>query len=635
MIKLVVFDLDNVIINGEAIDEIGKLVNVEDKIAEITDQAMKGDMDFETSIKQRVQLLKGAPVEKIKELAENLTLMDGAEKTIKSLKDQDIQVAVISGSFDLVANPLKEKLGIDHVFTNTLIEENGKLTGEVTGPLVEGSKADVLLNFIKDQNINIEECLAIGDGANDISMLEAAEIGVAFNAKPAVKEIADVILEDKDLTGVLTIISNFEEESGSNIDATEAVNDAEVAKDEENEAVNDIVVEETETDVEDVETAKTDVVADDAENTDSDVVADDAKTDVDKDETADVEESEATEDNGAEESEDDAGADVDKDETADVEESEAIDSNVEESESSKDKDFKKQDRKQKRRNELPKTDFVASDDPKEVRQQKDEREQLITQIAAEREEFNKEAKEQRKIRDELNDSLKESLKLAIEFRDKRNKINESVEENKKLRDAVNDKLKKLEFSSGRRDKIKLENEIAKIDKIIETRVLDIKKENQLVKNANDLRKQLNEIQEDEKLKNEAQALKKESEEHHAKVVELSEDAQKFHENMLTYFRETDEIRTSADNAHKLFVKSRKAASAKHEEFKIVLSEIHVINKKLGNSRPKRRSSNNDRQFNAKKNREEKEKAEDIFDKFKKGKKLTTEELLLLQKHDIS
>ena len=157
-------------------------------------------------------------------------------------------------------------------------------------------------------------------------------------------------------------------------------------------------------------------------------------------------------------------------------------------------------------------------------------------------------------------------------------------------------------------------------------------ENQLVKNANDLRKQLHEIKEDESVKEEALELKKVSEEEHAKVIELSEQAQEAHEEMLKYFRATDDIRTAADEAHKKFIEARKNASAKHEEFKAVLSDIRIINKKLGSNRPKR--SRSKKSSNANKNSEEKERAEAIFEKFKNGGKLSTEELLLLQKYNI-
>ena len=146
-----------------------------------------------------------------------------------------------------------------------------------------------------------------------------------------------------------------------------------------------------------------------------------------------------------------------------------------------------------------------------------------------------------------------------------------------------------------------------------------------------------EIHEDDSVKGEAQDLKKLSEEEHEKVISLSEKAQSAHEEMLKFFRKTDDIRTAADDAHKKFIEARKNASAKHEEFKSILSDIHVINKKLGSNRPrKRRSSNKSSSSNGNsKNREEKERAEEIFDKFKHGGKLSTEELLLLQKYNIN
>ena len=182
MIKLVVFDLDNVIIDGEAIDEIGKLANVEDEIAEITEKAMQGEIDFETSIKDRVQLLEGTSIEDIEKVAEDLPLMPGACKTINCLKDKDVDVAIISGSFDVVADVVKDKLGVDTVYTNSFTVEDGKLTGEVTGPLVSCSKLDVLNDHVEKAGISLEEVVAVGDGANDISMIESAGCGIAFNA---------------------------------------------------------------------------------------------------------------------------------------------------------------------------------------------------------------------------------------------------------------------------------------------------------------------------------------------------------------------------------------------------------------------------------------------------------------------
>ena len=554
LIKLVVFDLDNVIIDGEAIDEIGKLANVEEDIAEITEKAMQGEIDFETSIKDRVQLLEGTSIEDIEKVADDLPLMPGAEETITCLKDKDVDVAIISGSFDVVAEKIKDKLGVDAVYTNSFTVEDGKLTGEVTGPLVSGTKLDVLNDHVEEAGITLDEVVAVGDGANDISMIESAGCGIAFNAKDSVKEIADIVVDEKDLTKVL------------------------------DEILNQLTTED----------AETETVEENAEEAEA-VEA----------ETEEVEE-----------------ANAEPEEEGDAEEADA-----EPAEEEKPK-------KSKKDKGLPKSDFVLADTMEGVRKQKDEKEAEISKVAEEREEFNRIAKEQRKIRDELNASLKENLNKAIEYRNERNEINKAVEAAKKARNDANNKIKNLEWSSGKRDKIKIENEIKKIDKIIETRVLDIKKENQLVKNANDLRKQLMAIHEDESVKNEAQELKKVSEEEHEKVIELSEKAQTAHEEMLKYFRKTDDIRTAADEAHKKFIEARKNASAKHEEFKAILSDIHVINKKLGSNKPRRRKSENKSSSGGNKNREEKERAEEIFEKFKQGGKVSTEEILLLQKYNI-
>ena len=572
MIKLVVFDLDNVIIDGEAIDEIGKLANVEDDIAEITEKAMQGEIDFETSIKDRVQLLEGTSIEEIEKVAEDLPLMPGACETVKCLKDKGVDVAIISGSFDVVADKVSDKLGVDTVYTNSFTVEDGKLTGEVTGPLVSGSKLDVLKDHVDEAGITLDEVVAVGDGANDISMIESAGCGIAFNAKDSVKEIADVVVEEKDLCKVLSEICNQlttddaeEETVEEEVEAQEAEGDAE-----------------TEEEVQEVEAAEEEAAEEEAEAEEAEDAEEDAA-----EEEAEAEEAEDAEEDAAEE-------------------------------------------------EAPaeKPEFVLADTMEGVRKQKDEKEAEIAKVAEEREEFNKIAREQRKIRDELNASLKENLNKAIEYRNERNEINKEVEAAKKARNEANNKIKSLEWNSGKRNKVKIENEIKKIDKIIETRVLDIKKENQLVKNANDLRKQLMEIHEDESVKAEADELRKKSEEEHEKVIELSEKAQAAHEEMLKYFRKTDDIRTAADEAHKNFVEARRNASAKHEEFKDILSDIHVINKKLGSNKPKRRKSDNKGSSGGNKNREEKQRAQEIFEKFKQGGKVSTEEILLLQKYNI-
>ena len=582
LIKLVVFDLDNVIIDGEAIDEIGKLANVEDEIAEITEKAMQGEIDFETSIKDRVKLLEGTSIEEIEKVADELPLMPGAEETIKALKEKDLDVAIISGSFDVVAEKVKDKLGVDAVYTNSFSVEDGKLTGEVTGPLVSESKLDVLKDHVEKAEITLDDVVAVGDGANDISMIESAGCGIAFNAKDSVKEIADIVVEEKDLTKVL------------------------------DEIVNQLTTDD----------AETETVEEEAQEAEEEVVEEAAEEEAQEAEEEVVEEAAEEE---AQEAEEEVVEEAAEEEAQEAEEEVVEEAAEEEAQEEKPKKADKG---------LPKSDFVLADTMEGVRKQKDEKEAEISKVAEEREEYNKIAKEQRKIRDELNASLKENLNKAIEYRNERNEINKAVEAAKKARNDANNKIKNLEWSSGKRDKIKIENEIKKIDKIIETRVLDIKKENQLVKNANDLRKQLMDIHEDESVKSEAQELKKLSEEEHEKVIELSEKAQTAHEEMLKYFRKTDDIRTAADEAHKKFIEARKNASAKHEEFKAILSDIHVINKKLGSNKPRRRKSENKSSSGGNKNREEKERAEEIFEKFKQGGKVSTEEILLLQKYNI-
>ena len=398
MIKLVVFDLDNVIIDGEAIDEIGKLANVEEDIAAITEKAMQGEIDFETSIKDRVQLLEGTSIEEIQKVASELPLMPGAEKTINDLKENDVDVAIISGSFDVVADEIKDKLGVETVYTNSFTVEDGKLTGEVTGPLVSGSKLDVLKDHVENAGITLDEVVAVGDGANDISMIESAGCGIAFNAKDSVKEIADVVVEEKDLTKVLDEILN--------------------------QLTTDDAEEETVEEVEDEASEEAEAVEEVAE----------AEAEVEEDEAEEAADEEEAEEEASEEEAEEAAEDEAEPEEEEVEEAAEDEAETE---------------------EAPKHEFVLADTMEGVRKQKDEKEAEISKVADEREEFNKIAREQRKIRDELNSSLKENLNKAIEFRNERNEINKEVEAAKKLVMMQTIKLKAL--SGIQENAIKLES----------------------------------------------------------------------------------------------------------------------------------------------------------------------------------
>jgi len=156
LIKLIAFDLDNVLIDGEAIDEMAKLAGVETQISQLTRKAMEGDLDFETSLKERINLLKGSSVDEIKKVVEEIPLMNGTEETIKELKNRGFKLATITGNFEIVADRLKE-LDFDYVYCNVLHEKDGLLTGEVSGPLmVEGAKANILQEIMDTEKLSAE-----------------------------------------------------------------------------------------------------------------------------------------------------------------------------------------------------------------------------------------------------------------------------------------------------------------------------------------------------------------------------------------------------------------------------------------------------------------------------------------------
>ena len=220
----------------------------------------------------------------------------------------------------------------------------------------------------------------------------------------------------------------------------------------------------------------------------------------------------------------------------------------------------------------------------------------------------------------------------MNYRNERDQVNKEVKKYKKLRDEANHELKKMEWSSGRRDINRIQDEIKKIDKTIETTVLDIRKENEMVKQVTELQKKLQTMQEDEETRDEAIKLKELSESYHATVVELSDQAQETHEQMIKYFQKIDDIRAKADEAHAEFMKIRENASQKHELVKTILKEIKGKNKALDKVKAKKRHREDE--VTHTENVKEKERAQEIYRKFLGGKKLSTEELLLLQKHNV-
>ncbi len=205
--RLVCFDMDSTLIEQEVIDELAKEAGVGDQVAEITERAMQGELDFQQSFRARVALLKGLDAAVLPKIAERLTITEGAERLISTLKSLGYKTAILSGGFQYFAEYLQAKLGIDEVHANILDVENGVVTGEVQGHIVDGArKAFLLTQLAEKMGISPEQAIAVGDGANDLPMLSIAGLGVAFRAKPLVRQNANQAISSVGLDGVLYLL---------------------------------------------------------------------------------------------------------------------------------------------------------------------------------------------------------------------------------------------------------------------------------------------------------------------------------------------------------------------------------------------------------------------------------------------
>jgi phosphoserine phosphatase len=204
MRRLICFDMDSTLIQTEVIDELAERAGVGEQVKAITEHAMQGEIDFEESFRKRVKLLKGLDVSVMREIATQLPITEGLQRLMKVLQKVGFKTAILSGGFTYFGNYLKEQYGFDYMYANELEIVNGKLTGNYVGDVVDGKRKAELLRLIAQvERIDLRQTVAVGDGANDLPMLGIAGLGIAFHAKPKVKQNAEQSLSSVDIDGIL------------------------------------------------------------------------------------------------------------------------------------------------------------------------------------------------------------------------------------------------------------------------------------------------------------------------------------------------------------------------------------------------------------------------------------------------
>ncbi len=213
--RLVVFDMDSTLIQVEVIDELAKEAGVGERVARITAAAMRGELDFPSAFRERVRLLKGLPVAALERVAARIPMMDGAERLISTLRALGYKTGILSGGFSYFGERLRQRLSIDYLYANELEIRDGAVTGEVSSEIVDGQvKARRLREIAEREGIGLEQCIAVGDGANDLPMIGLAGLGIAFHAKPVVRQNARQSLSTIGLDGILYLIGIRDRETG-------------------------------------------------------------------------------------------------------------------------------------------------------------------------------------------------------------------------------------------------------------------------------------------------------------------------------------------------------------------------------------------------------------------------------------
>lgn len=205
--RLFVFDMDSTLIEAEVIDELAKLAGVGEQVSEITAAAMRGELDFKQSFTRRLGLLRGLSEEKLWGLIERIRLTPGAESLFRTLHQRRVRTAIASGGFSFVGAVLQQRLGVDHIHTNELHMMDGLVTGQVVGQIVDADrKAELLRQVAQEEGVALDEVVAVGDGANDRAMLAIAGRGVAFHAKPVLRQVADLRITYSGLDSLLHLV---------------------------------------------------------------------------------------------------------------------------------------------------------------------------------------------------------------------------------------------------------------------------------------------------------------------------------------------------------------------------------------------------------------------------------------------